>query len=224
MNQELLLGFFKIARGLIEPKRGCVVMGTFTGEPYESWDIRGLARKEGFRVRRSGAFPWDSFPGYRHARTLGNIRSGGGKGKGKAKSAAEEGEKDGAAEVEQKGWKGEDRPARLWIFEVDDGEVLNAPKKKRKRNITAEFDTDSENEDEVKSHVKKGTGKRVKQVREDIEDKTVAESKRWLKTQVEKVKGSNTKKSKHGGNDDSSGWKDGDVESQEARFRAEDDS
>jgi len=201
-------------------------MGTFTGEPYESWDIRGLARREGFRVRRSGAFPWDAFPGYHHARTLGNIRSGGAKGRGKVRGATE-GEMDsgdGAAGVERKGWKGEDRLARLWIFEVDDGKVLNGPKKKRKRNVPVDFDTDSENEDEVRSQAKKGTGKGAKKVREDAEDKAVAESKQWFKAQVEKGKGSKTKRAKHGDNDDSSEWKDGDVESQEARFRAEDDS
>ncbi|RPB26869.1 hypothetical protein L211DRAFT_835209 [Terfezia boudieri ATCC MYA-4762] len=224
-NQELLLGFFKIARGLIEPKKGCVVMGTFTGEPYQSWDIRGLARREGFRVRRSGAFPWDAFPGYHHARTLGNIRSGGVKDRRKEKGAAggEINGGDGAVGVERKGWKGEDRPARLWIFEVDDGKLLNVPKKKRKRNVPAEFDTDSESEGEVKSQAKKGAGKGGKKVGADAEDKIVAESKQWFKTQVEEGKSSKSKRTKHGDNDDSSGWKDGDVESQEARFRAEDD-
>ncbi|KAF8428580.1 hypothetical protein EV426DRAFT_584893 [Tirmania nivea] len=208
-NQELLLGFFKAARGLIEPKKGCVVMGTFTGEPYESWDIRGLAKREGFRVRRSGAFPWGAFPGYHHARTLGNIKSGGGKGRRSAKGTAEAGgEKhggDGAAGVERKGWKGEDRPARLWIFEVDDGKVLNAPKKKGKRNVPAEFDTDSENENEVRNHAKKATGEGAKRVREDAEAKVVAESKQWFKAQIENDKGSKAKRAKHGDNDDSSG-------------------
>jgi len=217
--------------GLIEPKKGCVVMGTFTGEPYESWDIRGLARREGFRVRRSGAFPWDEFPGYHHARTLGNIKSS---QRGNFRGAAgAEGGKDGgssAAEVERRGWKGETRAARLWVFEVDNGEVLNAPKKKRKRNAPAEFDTDSESEDEVKRQAKKerqakkDTRKGVKNARGGAEDKAVAESKQWFRAQVKKDKESKTKRAMYRDNDDSVGWIDGGVESQEARFRAEDDS
>ena len=150
-NQELLLGFFRSARGLVSPENGVIIMTTFVGEPYESWDVRQLARSAGFRVRRSGRWEWELFPGYRHARTMGNVVTQarwarGGLGGG-------EGEKGGTGvkSGERAGWRGEERAAKMWILEVDDGRVLNAPKKpnqspKRKRPPPAS-ESESESED-----------------------------------------------------------------------------
>lgn len=194
-NQELLLGFFKSARTLVEPKNGVVVMGTFTGDPYDSWNIKALAKNGGFRVRRSGTFPWEAFPGYHHARTLGTIKSGGSKARGKGNGAADEGRSgvDGGkpgvadkAERKQAGWKGEDRPARMWIFEVDDGKVLNAPKNKRKRNVPAEFASDSEDEAEGEGSSKKGRagGRERGKKLDQAEEFALAESKKWMKEQA----------------------------------------
>lgn len=133
-NQELLLGFFKSARSLVKPEQGVVIMTTFVGEPYESWDVRQLARSAGFRVRRSGRWEWELFPGYRHARTLGNVVTGGAKA-----SRGRGGRSGGNSNVgvglgERAGWRGEERAAKMWIFEVDDGSILNVPKKPNQRS------------------------------------------------------------------------------------------
>lgn len=57
------------------------------------------------------------YPGYEHARTVGNIKGDG-------------------------GWKGEERAARTYIFEIKDGEELQIPSRcQRERE-------DSENEDD----------------------------------------------------------------------------
>ena len=50
----------------------------------------------GLKVERSFKFQASAYPGYQHARTLGNIEGG-------------------------RGWKGVDRPARTYVFEVKDG-------------------------------------------------------------------------------------------------------
>src|SRR6266536_6206568 len=61
---------------------GRILVSIFDGEPYTLWNIRDLARHCGLKVLTSMKFPWSEFPGYRHARTLGNIE---GKSKGKGK-------------------------------------------------------------------------------------------------------------------------------------------
>jgi 25S rRNA (uracil2634-N3)-methyltransferase len=89
---------------------GQIVVTLFEGEPYTLWNIRDLARHAGLRVVTSFKFPWASYPGYAHARTLGEIESKhGGRG----------------------GWKGEDREARTYVFERKDHELLG-PKRSRK--------------------------------------------------------------------------------------------
>ena len=100
---ELLVGFFKSALPLLNSD-GLIVITTFEGEPYTLWNIRDLARHVGLKVQRSFRFEASVYTGYKHARTLGNIRDGG-------------------------GWKGEDRASRTYIFEVKDREDRIAPKK-----------------------------------------------------------------------------------------------
>ena len=84
---------------------GSIIVTIFDGEPYELWNIRDLARHVGLKVDRSFKFQASAYPGYRHARTLGNIRDGG-------------------------GWKGEDRGARTYIFDAKDGVVSYTEQKK----------------------------------------------------------------------------------------------
>ena len=123
-NQELLLGFFGAAVPLLTrdcESEAAVIVTVFEGEPYQKWDIRGLARDTGLRVGRSFRFSAQAYPGYRHARTLGNIEGGG-------------------------GWKGEDRPARTFILvrnlhEGNGRSQGSATARKRGRE-----DTDSESE------------------------------------------------------------------------------
>ena len=117
-NQELLVGFFKAALPLIAPG-GSIVVTVFEGEPYELWNIRDLARHVGLKVGRSFKFQSRAYPGYHHARTLGNIEGG-------------------------RGWKGEDRNARTYIFEAGEGEVQQHTSKKRKRHSLESDDDDDD--------------------------------------------------------------------------------
>ena len=80
---------------------GSILVTVFEGEPYELWNVRDLGRHVGLKVERSFKFQAAPYPGYKHARTLGNIKGGG-------------------------GWKGEDRAARTFIFkkqEEDEGDA-----------------------------------------------------------------------------------------------------
>ncbi|KAF2142935.1 uncharacterized protein K452DRAFT_226223 [Aplosporella prunicola CBS 121167] len=90
-NQELLVSFFTSAIPLLAPT-GTIVVTIFDGEPYTLWNVRDLARHAGLAVERSFRFDAAAYPGYAHARTLGNVE-----GHGSA-------------------WKGENRPARSYVF------------------------------------------------------------------------------------------------------------
>lgn len=96
-NQELLVGFFGAATTLLVAQ-GTIVVTLFEGEPYTLWNIRDLARHSGLEVVRSFRFLAEAYPGYSHARTLGNVDGGG-------------------------GWKGEDREARSYVFRKQSGEA-----------------------------------------------------------------------------------------------------
>ncbi|KAM5464798.1 putative 25S rRNA (uracil(2634)-N(3))-methyltransferase [Microsporum audouinii] len=91
---------------------GYVIVTLFEGEPYTLWNIRDLARHAGLRVVTSFSFPWTSYPGYSHARTIGAIEG-----------------KDGG----RGGWKGEEREARSYVFERKGFEDQNINSGKRKR-------------------------------------------------------------------------------------------
>lgn len=134
-NQELLLGFFRAASTLLRCPGGQIVLTCFEGEPYHSWDLRGLARQAGLKVERSFRFQASAYPGYQHARTLGNIHGKMGAGGG---------------------WKGEDRSARTYLLVVggedrglegqaqqQDG-LSEEKMKKKKRKRHEESDSDSE--------------------------------------------------------------------------------
>ena len=112
---ELLIGFFKSAMPLLGSE-GSIIVTIFEGEPYDLWNIRDLARHVGLKVERSFTFQPSAYPGYKHARTLGNIEGGG-------------------------GWKGEDRLARTYIFKNNTA-AAEPPKENRKTCS----DDDSENE------------------------------------------------------------------------------
>ncbi|CEP61344.1 25S rRNA (uracil2634-N3)-methyltransferase LALA0_S03e00760g [Lachancea lanzarotensis] len=48
---------------------GKVFLTVFTGEPYDSWQIKIMARTGGWKVERSGNFQWANYPEYAHKRT-----------------------------------------------------------------------------------------------------------------------------------------------------------
>ncbi|KAF2771210.1 hypothetical protein EJ03DRAFT_244611, partial [Teratosphaeria nubilosa] len=76
-NQELLVSCLKSAISLLSAS-GTIVVTLFEGEPYTLWNIRDLGRHSGLEVQRSFKFLADAYPGYKHARTLGNVEGGGG--------------------------------------------------------------------------------------------------------------------------------------------------
>lgn len=111
-NQELLVEFFK--RALLSlAVGGTIIVTLFEAEPYTLWNVRDLARHSGLQVERSFRFQASAYPGYHHARTLGVVKN-------------KQGDVGG-------GWKGEDRPARSYVF-VRKDEVPKAVSKKRKRS------------------------------------------------------------------------------------------
>ena len=131
-NQDLLVKFFERAKPLLTAG-GTVVVTVFEGEPYTLWNVRDLGRHAGLRVVRSFRFEAGLYVGYRHARTLGDVRGGG-------------------------GWKGEDRRARTYIFGRV-GEVARDPAeangveeaglgRKRKRKLSGDTDEDEAEEEE----------------------------------------------------------------------------
>ncbi|KAH9872972.1 hypothetical protein J1614_005367 [Plenodomus biglobosus] len=114
-NQALLVAFFKACLDCSTPKKriqllqaqnnpalprprpflrmgGKIIVTLFEGEPYTLWNIRDLARHVGLKVVESWKFDWSQYPGYAHVRTLGAIEGGG-------------------------AWRGEDRDARMYVFE-----------------------------------------------------------------------------------------------------------
>lgn len=117
-NQALLVAFFKSCLETSTPKQrlrileqqanrpnlvqrrqheflrmgGKIMVALFEGEPYTLWNVRDLARHAGLKVVESYKFDWTQYPGYSHVRTLGALEGGG-------------------------GWKGEDREARMYVFE-----------------------------------------------------------------------------------------------------------
>jgi len=114
-NQALLVAFFKACLDCPTPKKriqllqaqanpalprtrpflrmgGKIIVTLFEGEPYTLWNIRDLARHAGLKVVESWRFDPSQYPGYAHVRTLGAIEGGG-------------------------AWRGEDREARMYVFE-----------------------------------------------------------------------------------------------------------
>ena len=116
MLSELLVAFFRAAIPLLSSE-GSIVVTIFEGEPYELWNIRNLARHVGLSVIRNFQFQASAYPGYEHVRTVGNIEGGG-------------------------GWKGKDRPARTYIFQVKDGCATPSSKDKEIRDDDDEDDSE----------------------------------------------------------------------------------
>ena len=150
-NQQLLVGFFNTAKPLLssakrtldarhhyeefpdgetKSKAGQILVTLFEGEPYTLWNIRDLARHCGLQVVESFKFPWIAYPGYQHARTIGEITSG--------KDRSDEGKRKGA-------WRGEERDARCYILQrKDDVDASPAGANSRKQR---RVDSDDENAD-----------------------------------------------------------------------------
>lgn len=146
-NQALLVSFFKSCLETSTPKQrlrileqqanrpnlvqrtpsaflkmgGRIVVSLFEGAPYTLWNVRDLARHAGLKVVESFALDWAQYPAYKHVRTLGALEGGG-------------------------AWKGEEREARMYVFE----------------KVALEADSDEEKELE-KRGVKLGRKRKGKQ-------------------------------------------------------------
>ncbi|ONH79633.1 Ferredoxin-fold anticodon-binding domain-containing protein 1 [Saccharomyces cerevisiae] len=57
------------AKKLTAEGYGNIILSLFDGEPYDSWQIKLLAKKNGLTLSRSSKFQWENFPGYHHRRT-----------------------------------------------------------------------------------------------------------------------------------------------------------
>lgn len=119
---DLLQRFFGSAKELLAPF-GMVIVTMFEGEPYQQWNVKALARSKGLRTLRSFKFLAETYPGYKHARTLGNIEGNGG------------------------AWKGEDRESRSYMFQQDRAPP-ERPTKKRKREDSSDDDDDNDDNDD----------------------------------------------------------------------------
>lgn len=168
-NQELLVAFFKSCKPLLASKSnpvrsgkshcpnesyvdeeyddstndqtqeeaanartiGQVIISLFDGEPYSLWNIRDLARHSGFKVVTSWRFPWEAHPGYRHARTIGEIS--------RKSNGVEALDSNGVGDRKKGAWKGEERAARGFVFELTEEEQRrDNPNSKEKTRIQAQ--------------------------------------------------------------------------------------
>ncbi|KAI9752182.1 MAG: hypothetical protein M4579_005734 [Chaenotheca gracillima] len=152
-NQELLVSFFRASTPLLKPGTGpdgdksTIIVTLFEGEPYSLWNIRDLARHVGLKVVRSFRFQASAYPGYTHARTLGNIVGRGVEeenveedsgGEGECENGDEEDMQSKEGKVgERRGWRGEERAARSYVFQLDDGgpdpSTLGKKRKKKRK-------------------------------------------------------------------------------------------
>lgn len=120
-NQELLVKFFSAAAPLLADD-GTIVVTLFEGEPYTLWNVRDLARHSDLEVQRTFKFVAEAYPGYSHARTLGNIDGGG-------------------------GWKGEDRDAKSFVFQKKGtGSQTKAPPKPKGAKKRKDDDSDTDDD------------------------------------------------------------------------------
>ena len=119
-NQELLVKFFTSATPLLAPS-GTIGVTLFEGEPYTLWNIRDLARHTGLEVQKSFKFQPHAYPGYSHARTLGNIDGGG-------------------------GWKGENRESRGYAFQKKESQTSSKGHDRVKKRKRVDGDSGSETE------------------------------------------------------------------------------
>lgn len=77
-HQILVLDYFRSARELLTTapessgyfvKNWRIMLLLFDGEPYDSWQLKRLARDLGLQVDRLVKFGWSLYPGYHHRRT-----------------------------------------------------------------------------------------------------------------------------------------------------------
>lgn len=55
--------------GITEEGYGKILLSVFAGEPYDSWQIKTLAKENGLILDKSSKFTWENYPEYHHKRT-----------------------------------------------------------------------------------------------------------------------------------------------------------
>ena len=161
-TKELLAAFLQQSSALLAPS-GSILITIFEGHPYTLWNVRDLARHVGLKVGRSFRFDAAAYPGYRHARTLGNLGSKDKRtkeGNSGAIDEEDEGEVsrgdcgkeahggDDGTELDRRrpgAWRGEERAARTFEFVLGDtGANKNAEptKKRKKEDLGSDSDSD----------------------------------------------------------------------------------
>ncbi|KAL3900204.1 MAG: hypothetical protein SGCHY_001507 [Lobulomycetales sp.] len=70
-QQALIQAFLESASSLLDPSHGEIHITTKTGDPYDLWDIKKIAKKLGLECKTSFKFFPELYPGYKHRRTLG---------------------------------------------------------------------------------------------------------------------------------------------------------
>ena len=157
-NQQLLVGFLNSVKTLLLVSKSAAIVSAhrdgdsvpngsdniqrasqvlvtlFEGEPYSLWNIRDLARHCGFQVIESFHFPWSKYPGYQHARTIGDITT--------RNDRLSEGKRKGA-------WRGEEREARTFVLVLkEDASQFSAGKRDRKRRRSQADSSDDDEDDD----------------------------------------------------------------------------
>lgn len=127
---------------------GRALVTLFEGEAYQAWDVRSLAREAGWAGERSWVFPggvWRRW-GWRHGRTGGDVREFRGGEGWEGLSDGDEGDDvaGGGGEVRRPGkWRGEERPARCYLFCLE-GQEKRGLERKKKRRRGEESDSDED--------------------------------------------------------------------------------
>ncbi|KAF3923949.1 hypothetical protein AA313_de0209731 [Arthrobotrys entomopaga] len=131
-NQQLLLSFFKNSIPLLSDDdgdhhhSGRIIVTLFEGLPYTQWNIRELAKSCGLACTRSFKFDGSVYVGYTHMRTIG-------------------------ARDRQGDWKGEERGARSFIFEVADKNANHKKDAKQTKKKNGKDGKNGKGKDEVSS-------------------------------------------------------------------------
>lgn len=123
---------------------GQILVTLFEQPPYTLWNVRDLARHVGLRPITSSQFQFDAYPGYKHARTLGNIHVKGVPVNGEESLPEVVGETDESERKRAGKWRGEERKARLYVFEYPSEDVDSIDKSKRPKR---KADDDSSDDD-----------------------------------------------------------------------------
>ncbi|KIW00729.1 uncharacterized protein PV09_07714 [Verruconis gallopava] len=125
-NQALLSAFFQSSIPLLKSPDGTILVTLFESEPYTLWNVRDLARHAGLVVLRSWKFEREVYPLYKHARTIGVVKSKSG-------------------DVSDTAWKGEERPARTYEFGLKEGQgATSSSQGKKRKGTSADSEDDSD--------------------------------------------------------------------------------